>query len=679
MNPEEFLRFARALVDLAWEQHARDLPFGPFSPDEIRWDGSQIALDPTAERGEGQSAEEARRNLDEGVGCKQREDILWLGRLLFWVGTGEFPTEGSPLPSQLRGELPTCWDGILSNCLHQNPLERFAHAGDLLRAIPEVSGSLPEPKERKGLILPLALLALLAAYLFGFEIHGHGRTYDDLVQRGRGESMLQYFSTGDPAALPSKNLEDFSRGDRLYGPFASTLAVWIGKHLAPWVGDPRTELHLPFHTGLTLFGLLFVLCCYVLAKRVCKTPLSALASTLLLLALPRVFGQLTSNPSDLPAAALMALSAVMMFRWFDRPNLGRTLSFAIALAALGATRMQNGGLMALLCLPVILVRFLQGRKGSPLPLKQVLLLPALAWVFFVLFWPDFWFSPLSGPLEVLSDFFRHQSRYTQGTLLFGKLQSKAPSYPLVLLAISTPFSILALFLLGLFHKRPTLPQFFLGLWLLLSIGKHLSGIANHGGIRHFLDAFIPLAIFAGLGLQRALDLLGVFSWRRATTLGLPLLFLGLGLLTHPYESSYYNLLVGGTPGAAGRFDLDSNGSSFLVLMKRLRPRLKEGDFLFIPGSKDLVVQVPLPKNCPVFPLRPDQEKLVQSAIQAGVFKNRRCILLFHQGILWGRLDELIRQKRLKILLQTGPKGLPLSMALLVPKPVDLIQVMKDLK
>ena len=679
MDPEEFLLFARALADLAWEQHAQDLPFGPFTPDELCWDGSHIKPNPTTLEREDQRAEENSRIPEEGEDLSLREDIHHLGKLLYWAGTGEFPHENPALPSSLREDLPSFWDGILSNCLHENPLERFAHAGDLLGAIPQVERSKPKPNRKPSLLIPLITLTLLAAYLLGFEIHGHGRTYDDLVQRGRGESMLQFFSTWDPSTLPSKDVEDFSRGDRLYGPFASTLAVWAGRHLAPWIGDPKTELHLSFHTGLTLFGLLLVLCGYLLALRVCKSPLSALASTLLLLALPRVFGQLTSNPSDLPAAALMALSAVMMFRWFDRPNLGRTLFFALALAALGATRMQNGGLMALLCLPTILVRYIQGRKKSPLPLAQILLLPLLAWVFFVFFWPDFWSHPFTGPIEVLHDFFRHQSRYTQGSLFFGEIQSKAPTYPIVLLALSTPLSIFALFLLGLFHKRPTLPQLFLGLWLLLSIGKHLTGIANHGGIRHFLDAFIPLAIFAGLGLQRALNLLGIFSWRRSATLGLPLLFLGLGLLTHPFESSYYNLLTGGTPGAAGRFDLDSNGSSFLALMKGLRPQLREGDFLLIPGSKDLVVQVPLPKNCPVFPLRPDQGALVASAIQAGVFKNRRCILLFHQGILWGRLDGLIRQKRLKVLLQTGPKGLPLSMALEVQDPTDLLQVLKQLK
>ncbi len=685
LDPEDLHKLAKALANLAWEQHSQDLPFGPFTPDEILWDGSQVRLQAhsvprhAGENDEDQKAEEDNRKSGKGEGWTHREDIRWIGALLFWAGTTESHEDTTLLPTQLREDLPPFWDGIISNCLHENPLERFAHAGDLLHALQAHNSPAPTPPKKPTLLIPLLLFALLATYLLGFEIHDHGRTYDDLVQRGRGEAMLDFFSTWNPKDLPSKDPNDFTHGDRLYGPFAATLSVWIGQFISPWIGDPTQELHLPFHAGLTLFGLLWVLCCYFLALRVFKRSLPALTSTLLLLALPRVFGQLTSNPSDLPAASLMALSAVMMFRWFDKPSLGRTIFFAIALAALGATRMQNGGLMAAICLPPIFLRFFRGRNRNLLPLKQIVLLPLFAWAFFILFWPDFWFSPLTEPIQVLRDFFHHKSRYTQGSLYFGTIQTQAWTYPLVLITISTPLSILALFLLGLLRKTFSPIQLFLGLWLLLSIGKHFTGIANHGGIRHFLDAYVPLALFAGMGLHRAMDLLGMIRWRAASMLGTSILLLSISLLTHPFESSYYNLFVGGIPGAVGRFDLDSNGSSFLVLMKGLRPQLKNGDFLFIPGSMDLVVQVPLPKDCPVLALRPNQAPLLKEAIKAGTFKNRRCILLFHQGVLWGSLDELIHEKKLKILFQTGPKGLPLSMALLVPDPKNLLKVLEKLK
>jgi hypothetical protein len=691
LDPHELLRFARALADYAWGEHSQDKPLGRIKPDQVYWDGIRIELKLHLEpKKEDQGAEENSRIPEERDMLAIREDVQEIGSLIFLAGTGELSEEIDLLPSQFRGSLPKDWDGILSNCLHKNPYERFAHAGDILVALSRISPKQwpspprqiqPSNKPQKVMLflIPILLLTLLAVYLLGFEIHGHGRTYDDLVQRGRGESVLNFFESWDRTFLPGKDPEDFSRGDRLYGPFASTLSVWAGKHLAPLIGDPQKELHLPFHTGLTLFGLLWVLSFYIFALRIFKKPTIALASTFILLSLPRVFGQLTSNPSDLPAAAMMTLSALMMFRWFDRPSFMRTLSFAVALAALGATRMQNGGLMAILCLPPILFRYVHGKKNKELPLKQVLLLPVVAYFFFILFWPSFWSSPLLGPVHVLRDFFHHQSRYSQGTLFFGTLQSQAPTYPLVLLALTTPLSILALFFLGIFRKKPSLPHLFLGGWILLSLGKHLTGVANHGGIRHFLDVFVPLSIFAGIGIQRALNLLGVIACRRTVTIGLPILFLSLGLFTHPFESSYFNLLIGGTPGAASKFDLDSNGSSFLVLMKKIRPQLKKGDILLIPGAKDLVVQVPLPKNCLVFPLRPNQNQLIQTAIRANFFSNRRCILLFHQGILWGSLDPLIREEKLQILQQTGPKGLPLSMALLLRNPKDLFEVLKRLK
>ncbi|HHI80147.1 MAG TPA: hypothetical protein ENK02_09200 [Planctomycetes bacterium] len=685
LDPEEFLRFARNLAALAWEEHAQNLLFAPLSPEHILWDGARIEIQAEPQPSE-RAGEDSRKN-DQEEALALRENIRELGTLLFWAGTGETPRDPGPLPSHLREELPLFWDGVLSNCLHPNPMERFAHAGDLLRALPPAPmPSPPSPEDSEApqsrtaaCLLGALLLLFLGAYLLGFEIHDHGRSYDDLVQRGRGEAVLNFLRSGDRSMLPGKDPEDFSRGDRLYGPFAATLSVWAGKRIAPWVGNPDIELHLPFHTGLSLFGVLLVLCCYLLGLRLLKDPGAALATALLFLALPRVFGQLTSNPSDLPAAALMALSAVMLFRWFDRPNLARTLGLALALGALGATRMQNGGLMAVLCLAPILLRFFRGPESSPLPLRNLLLLPLLSYAFLVLFWPDFWSAPLTGPFEVLRDFFHHKSRYSQGTLFFGTLRTQAPLYPMVLLFLTTPVTILALSLLGLLRKKPNLLQVFLILWVLLSLGKHLTGIANHGGIRHFLDAFVPIALFAGMGLQRGLKLLGIHRWRKTAALGSALLLLALSISTHPFESSYYNLWIGGTPGAVSRFDLDSNGSSFLILMKGLRPKLRSGDILLIPGSKDLVTQVPLPPNCPVFPLRPGQRALVEKAIQAGLFQGRRCILLFHQGILWGKLDSLIRTKRLQPILQTGPKGLPLSMALLLPDPRDLLEVLDRLE
>jgi hypothetical protein len=81
------------------------------------------------------------------------------------------------------------------------------------------------------------------------------------------------------------------------------------------------------------------------------------------------------------------------------------------------------------------------------------------------------------------------------------------------------------------------------------------------GLRHFLFVIPPLAVLAGIGLDR------VLTWLQ--TRGRMVAGAGLGLLAacllsdavtlvrlHPYEYLVYNSLVGGLDGASRRYDLD---------------------------------------------------------------------------------------------------------------------------
>ncbi len=373
----------------------------------------------------------------------------------------------------------------------------------------------PQPKEEQSAPPSLprapllaAFLLALAAFLLFVDLGGHGRSLDDSVQRKRGEGMLAYLLEGDRAALPSEDASDLSRGDRLYGPFSATISSYIGRSLGPLLAPEHASLDFGFQVGLILFFLLFLWAAMLLGARAIGDALGAFLTGLLLLAQPRILGLACVNPSDVPAAAGMAWAVLLLLRWVERPSFLRATLLAAALAATAATRAQSGALLLVVVLGFLIARRLTRSSSDtpPLPRAQILAAPFLSYGLWVLFWPDFWNAPFAGPWSVLQGFLQHGDRYTQATLWFGKLVDGPGLYPLLMLAITTPISILLLSGLGLgvalrrLRSQRAWLGIGLGLWFLLSVGKHMSGVANHGGIRHFVDAYVPLSIAGAAGL-----------------------------------------------------------------------------------------------------------------------------------------------------------------------------------
>jgi len=180
---------------------------------------------------------------------------------------------------------------------------------------------------------------------------------------------------------------------------------------------------------------------------------------------------------------------------------------------------------------------------------------------FLLCWPWVWFDTARRVLKLYSpvmDWAIHGafvSHKCPPLYYFGKLyRSRFPiSYPVVMTTITIPVGILAASFLGAAtwvrrDRRAVL--------LLLVIGTQLAlflppGVTKYDSERLFLPVFAFIACLAGAG----------FDWlcrriaRRWSKAALPatlaiVLSQGVGILTmHPLELGYYNLLVGGVPGA----------------------------------------------------------------------------------------------------------------------------------
>jgi hypothetical protein len=97
----------------------------------------------------------------------------------------------------------------------------------------------------------------------------------------------------------------------------------------------------------------------------------------------------------------------------------------------------------------------------------------------------------------------------------------------------------------------------------------------YDGIRHLMFLVPPMAAAAAIAYDRLADALP--AWARRG--GAAVLAVGIGGVVatmvhlHPYEGIYYNRLVGGPRGAAGRFELDYWGSAMSEAARKLRQQV----------------------------------------------------------------------------------------------------------
>lgn len=110
---------------------------------------------------------------------------------------------------------------------------------------------------------------------------------------------------------------------------------------------------------------------------------------------------------------------------------------------------------------------------------------------------------------------------------------------------------------GLTHRSDRLGLVVIALWAGVPAAAVVFGwVSVYNNFRHELFILPPLFVLAGMGLQWASQV----PLQRYLKIALVALLILPGLAgiirLHPYEYIYYNVLVGGTGGAAGRYEMD---------------------------------------------------------------------------------------------------------------------------
>jgi hypothetical protein len=442
--------------------------------------------------------------------------------------------------------------------------------------------------------ITLWVVVLLVALVLG-TFATYGITWDEYVQHRYGEAVLDYLGSlfegpTDTEALGYLNLY-------YYGGLFDTLAVLAGR-VSPF-GPFETR-----HLLNGLFGLLAILAAMRLGGHLGGDQAAFWAVVLLALT-PRFYGHMFNNPKDIPFAAGYALAVYYLVRALPYlPTLPRGLALKTGLVTGIAMGVRVGGLLLLVYLAALLavaVLVEAGRDVRRAGRKLLGAVTSFAWValpaygLMLAFWPWAQQAPLTRPFIALQEFSKFD---WTSPVLFRGIRTPAPeladSYLLHYLGITLPEIVLGLLLAGAI----------LGLWCIVErpqrgIDPKALGVGVvivsalyplvhiamteaivYDGMRQVLFVVPSLATLAALVLAAATrwvaDRSGVVRLVAASILaGLLVWQIGQMVRLHPYQTVYFNRLVGGLPGAHGRYETDYWASSFREAVLELADRVPE--------------------------------------------------------------------------------------------------------
>ncbi len=418
-------------------------------------------------------------------------------------------------------------------------------------------------------------ISLCFCVITAFTLNNYGVTWDEGVYFKAGDSYRSWLRN------PSlQNIEDFWKLNHEHPPLTKILGG-MTKYLF------HEKLHLLSNiSSFRLSGLIFVFfSAYFLFSFASKLWNQQIAfyTTASFFFLPRIFFHSHLGAMDYPITVLWFL--VIYFYW---QGLQRTKCIFVASILLGFALLTKINAF-LLYIPILFCWVLnyyglvkttpsRSRRKYSEPnqiLYKIIPMVIIPPIIFIAFWPWLWTDTLQKLSEYLSFHRHHAVIYTY---YWGVQTPFAPwHYPLILAFITVPLVILVPFSIGWIRivacpNRTNVFLLFNALFPLLLIS--LPSVPKYDGERLFLPAFPFICLIAGMGIQQ------IFLWakniRREKIFYL--LYASLFIWTvyssiiriHPYQSSYFNEVIGGVDGAAQKgFEPEYWGNAYIGALEWL--------------------------------------------------------------------------------------------------------------
>ncbi len=448
----------------------------------------------------------------------------------------------------------------------------------------------------------------------------YGVTWDETWHLTYGRHVIHWYSSG----FTDENALTY-RADYLYGGGFDGLG-YLARQISPY--DEYQTIHL-FGPLVSLFGLLGA---WKLG-RLLGGPAAGFATLVLLVLTPEWWTHMFNNPKDMPFAVgyvwalyyeiriLRMLPAIPRAEWV---KLGIALGVAMSVRIAGLLAICY--LVMLLGLWVLwqarerrswtLIPHYVGRLGIPLFISS-----AGAWALMLVLWPWAQLDPLRRPLIVLSRmsaFNLHERNMPFG---YGRKISTLeppPDYLLRYFGFKMPELTVALVLVALvvvivrlvrlrktakarkraltlepgaqgaevldttdlaLERRRLAAACFIAFALIFPPAYAIiKSSPLYDGLRHFLFLVPILTVVTGVTLVAGLRWLAqrsqVAAWAGYfVVLGFCVRMIWSMIQIHPHQAVWFNQLVGGLPGAFGRYDTDYYGNSYKEGFETLREHL----------------------------------------------------------------------------------------------------------
>ena len=287
-----------------------------------------------------------------------------------------------------------------------------------------------------------------------------------------------------------------------------------------------------------------------------STSAAAFTAAACMILIPRLYcnAHFAVNDSILTSCWVLAW---VFFTEEEKPHsLWRAVPFGVFLGLAMASKFT--GWLAILCFAVVWLFHRNGRLFAYL-LTGFL----VAGLTFYAVNPPLWLHPIDGVCEFFSRNLGREQTFNLTGYFFGRLYNVTHSLPwyntLVWVLITIPVGILPLVFFGfgeLWRNRKTIfaQSLFFNAIILLVV-RALPHVPAHDNERLIITAFAFLAIIAGLGtltLSRLLERFSEYNRRIVFNSVLIMIFLGSlssWIIYAPHWLSYYNLAIGGLPGA----------------------------------------------------------------------------------------------------------------------------------
>lgn len=443
------------------------------------------------------------------------------------------------------------------------------------------------------------VLSLLIVVLMPYLSKDYGMTGDEWLQKEYGEDIWNYFKKGDQQALnyDARSLQ-YQKQELYGGWFDYTTTV-----LHHWF--PSVEILTLRHFCNSIYGALMMIFTGLLAWKLSKKWSVGVIALLFTVFSPRIFGESMNNPKDIPFAAGFIIGIYFFVALLEdmpsklwRNAIGLAIGFGIAFGVRSA-----GGILQLVYFVVIFLLYFLLNKSFKERLKQTALKRIaivvgvaliVGYIIGLSCWPWGLQSPIDNPIESLKGM---TNRETNIRVLFEGKYTWAHSLPWYYefkwILISNPVIILvgiALFVLFIIQARkkyelqvPMLILFGALFPIVYMIYKHST---VYDSWRHVFFVYPFWAIAGAYGW----DLLGNYikdkryNWVRVA---IPVLGLSPAIIwtvrSHPFQSVYFNELVGGAKNAYGYYDLDYYQNSGKAAADWIKNNTKP-----IPGKKIIV-------------------------------------------------------------------------------------------